>query len=126
MQSAERPLSPHAGIYRWQVTNSLSILHRATGLALSLGLLVFVYWLVALASGAETYASVQAFYSGAWFKPPLVGWCFCFFFHLANGIRHLFWDVGLGFSHAQIRAGGWAVVIAAVAATAIFSLIVIL
>jgi succinate dehydrogenase cytochrome b subunit len=126
MQSGERPLSPHAGIYRWQVTNSLSILHRVTGIALSLGLLVFVCWLIALASGAETYAGVHAFYSGAWFKLPLVAWCFCFFFHLANGVRHLFWDVGLGFSHTQIRASGWTVVIAALAATAIFSLIVIL
>ncbi len=126
MQSAERPLSPHMGIYRWQVTNGLSILHRATGLALTLGLLVFVCWLVALASGADAYARVHAFYASPLFKLPLVGWSFCFFYHLANGIRHLFWDVGLGFSHAQIRTGGWTVVGAAVLATAVFSLVVIL
>jgi len=126
MQSAERPISPHMGIYSWQVTNGLSILHRLTGLALTLGLLVFVCWLVALASGADAYADVYAFYASPWFKLPLAGWAFCFFYHLANGIRHLFWDVGLGFSHAQIRAGGWTVVIAAVVATVVFSLVVII
>lgn len=125
MQSAERPVSPHLGVYRWQVTNGLSILHRATGLALSLGLLVFVCWLIALASGPQAYAGVHAFYASGWFKLPLVGWSFCFFFHFANGIRHLCWDAGVGFSHAQIRAGGWTAVIVAVAATLIFSLIAI-
>lgn len=126
MQGAERPISPHAGIYSWQVTNTLSIVHRASGMALSLGLLVLVSWLTALASGAEAYADVHAFYAGAWFKLPLVGWIFCFFYHLANGVRHLFWDMGLGFSHAQIRTGGWTVVIVAVVATAVFSLVVML
>jgi succinate dehydrogenase / fumarate reductase cytochrome b subunit len=120
MTTVQRPVSPHM-VYRWQITNTLSILHRMTGVMLTVGLLVLTYWLIALASGPQVYASVHAFYAGAWFKLPLVGWAFCFFFHLANGIRHLFWDLGRGFGHAEIRASGWAVVGAAVFATAAYS-----
>lgn len=125
MAGVERPVSPHAGIYRWEITNTLSILHRLTGIALSAGLLVVVCWLVALASGPETYARVHEFYSAAWFKVPLLGWTFCLFYHLANGIRHLFWDLGLGFGHAQIRASGWAVVGVAVIAAGAYGALAI-
>ena len=55
MPARTRPLSPHLQIYRWQIGNSLSILHRLTGLALSLGLLALSYWLIALAGGEQTY-----------------------------------------------------------------------
>ena len=126
MAGVERPVSPHAGIYSWEITNTLSIVHRLTGLALTAGLLVLVCWVAALASGSDAYARVHAFYAAPWFKLPLIAWAFCFFFHLANGIRHLFWDVGLGFGHAQIRASGWAVVIAAIAATSAYSALAIL
>lgn len=126
MDGVERPLSPHLGIYRWQITNSLSILHRMTGLFVSIGALVLVCWLVALASGPEAYAGVQGWYGSGWFKAPLIGWSFCFFYHLANGVRHLCWDAGAGFERAQIRAGGWAVIVFAVLATAAYSMLAIL
>lgn len=125
MDPVERPLSPHLDIYRWQVTNTLSIVHRATGVFMSVGALVLVYWLVALASGPEAYANVQTLYASGWFKLPLIGWAFCFFYHLANGVRHLVWDIGLGFEPAAIRAGGYLVVAVAVLATAAFSLLAI-
>lgn len=125
MDPAQRPLSPFM-MYRWQITNSLSILHRATGVFLALGALVLVCWLVALASGPETYERVFAFYSGSWFKLPLMAWAFCFFYHLANGVRHLFWDVGLGFEPAQIYVGGYLVVAFAVVATAAVSFLAII
>jgi succinate dehydrogenase / fumarate reductase cytochrome b subunit len=121
MDGVERPLSPHLGVYRWQITNTLSILHRATGLFLGIGALVLVCWLVALASGPAAYENVHAWYSSGWFKLPLAGWSFCLFYHLANGIRHLFWDAGAGFEPAQIRIGGWLVVVFAVVATAGYS-----
>jgi len=121
MDGQERPLSPHLQVYRWQITNTLSILHRFTGLMLSLGLLVLTCWLIAIASGADAFAGVQALYASAWFKLPLAGWAFCFFYHLANGIRHLAWDVGYGFEHHVIRAGGWAVVVFAVIATLVYT-----
>ena len=120
MDGLERPLSPHLGVYRWQITNTLSILHRGTGLCLSIGGLVLVCWLVALASGPAAYGRVQAWYASEWFKLPLAGWSFCFFYHLANGVRHLFWDAGAGFEPARIRLGGWLVVAFAVLATAAY------
>ena len=122
MDGRERPLSPFWN-YRWQITNTLSILHRATGVALSAGLLVLTCWLLAIASGVDAFADVQALFGSAWFKLPLAGWAFCFFYHLGNGIRHLAWDIGLGFEHSQIRAGGWAVVVFAVVATAAYALL---
>jgi len=125
MDRLDRPLSPHLQVYRWQVTNTLSILHRATGVALSAGLVVLVWWLVALASGPDYYAMVREVITAPWFKLPLIGWSFCFFYHFANGIRHLVWDVGYGFERSQIRVGGWLVFIAAVLVTLVYAAIAI-
>ena len=61
MRSADRPLSPHLQIYRWQLTSVLSILHRAAGIALSAGAILLVWWLVAAATGPETYDGVEDF-----------------------------------------------------------------
>ena len=119
MLGPERPLSPFL-IYRWGVTNGLSILHRATGVFLSLGLLILACWLLALASGSDAYAGIVGFYSGAWFKLLLSAWAFCFFYHLANGIRHLVWDAGYGFEPGQVKVGGIAVVVFALVATVLY------
>lgn len=124
MDRVERPLSPHATLYRWQITNTLSILHRLTGVFLSVGALVLVGWLMALAGDPSSYP--EPLFASALFKLLAVAWTFCFFYHLGNGVRHLFWDVGLGFEHGQIRAGGWAVVAFAVIASAAYTLIAIL
>ena len=116
---ASRPLSPHLQIYRRQITSVLSISHRATGLALSAGTLLLVWWLVALARGPEAFASAQGLV-GSWVgRILLLGWTFSLFFHLANGIRHLFWDAGYGFEIKTTTASGWAVVVASVALTLI-------
>jgi len=110
--SAERPLSPHLQIYRPQLTSVLSILHRFTGLALSVGTLLLAWWLVALASGEDSFNAAQGFV-GSWLgKLLLLGWSFAVFFHLANGIRHLFWDAGYGFAIKTTYASGWTVVAA--------------
>jgi succinate dehydrogenase / fumarate reductase cytochrome b subunit len=125
MDRAERPLSPHVFHYRWGITMTLSILHRMTGVVLSIGLLVLVCWLTALASGEGAYERVRSFYSVVWFLPLYIGWVFSFFYHLANGVRHMCWDVGVGFESNQIQIGGWLVVIVAIAATAAFSAVVV-
>ena len=125
MDRVERPLSPHLQVYRPQITSVLSILHRATGVALSLGLIVLVYWLLRLASGPAAYAQAQELLGSGLLKLCYAGWAFCFFYHFANGIRHLVWDLGLGFENHQISLGGWIVVVFAAAATLIFSLTVI-
>jgi succinate dehydrogenase / fumarate reductase cytochrome b subunit len=125
MHGVSRPLSPHISVYRWQITMALSSLHRITGGLLSLGAFALAVWLVALASGSSAYAQVRDAYASGWFKVLLIGWAFCFFFHLANGVRHLAWDTGAGFERGRIRATGWAVVVFAVAATAVFSALAI-
>lgn len=120
MDRVERPLSPHLQVYRPQMTSVLSVLHRATGIALSAGVVVLVYWLVALASGSAAYDAAAAILGSGWLKFCYAGWSFCFFYHLANGIRHLAWDIGLGFEMNQINASGWFVLIVASIATAAF------
>jgi succinate dehydrogenase cytochrome b subunit len=125
MHAVQRPLSPY-WIYRWQITMWLSSLHRITGLLLSLGAVALAAWLIALAGGAASYADAQQVFGSGWFKLPLVGWTFCFFFHLANGVRHLFWDAGLGFDRARIQSSGWAVVVVTLVATAAFTVLAIL
>lgn len=119
MESPKRPLSPFL-IYRWGVTNTLSIVHRLTGVYLTLGFFFLAGWLLALAGGPDRFASAAAVYGSAWFKLLLAGWAFCFFYHLANGVRHLVWDAGRGFGHGAIKAGGIAVVVFAVVASVFY------
>jgi succinate dehydrogenase / fumarate reductase cytochrome b subunit len=107
-------------VYRWGISNSLSILHRATGVFMSLGLLVLSCWLIAAAISNDAYAAVMDLYGSGWFRVPLAGWAFCFFYHLANGVRHLAWDAGFGFERSSIRSSGIAVVVFAVVATAAY------
>ena len=120
MRGAERPLSPY-WIYRWQITMWLSSLHRITGLFLSLGAVVLAAWLTTLASGPDAYAELQTFVGAGWFKLLLVGWTFCFFYHLVNGLRHLVWDLGYGFEKSHIQASGWTAIAVTVLATAAFA-----
>ena len=114
---AARPLSPHLQVYRWTLTMTLSILHRATGVALSVGLLLLVCWLAAAAAGAERYAALRDFLEGPIGPALLIGWTFALTLHLANGVRHLFWDMLFGLDMPQARASGWAVWAFAIAAT---------
>jgi succinate dehydrogenase cytochrome b subunit len=117
MRSADRPLSPHLQIYRWQLTSVLSILHRATGVALSAGTILLVWWLVAAASGPEAYEGVQEFL-GSWVGLLLLfGWTVSLFYHLCNGIRHLVWDTGHALDLGSTYLGGWVVVGATAALT---------
>jgi succinate dehydrogenase / fumarate reductase cytochrome b subunit len=117
MPARARPTSPHLGIYQWQIGNSLSIVHRLTGLALSLGLLALCYWLVSLAGGAQAYAQAAKLFASPAGLFGLVGWTFAFLYHLLNGVRHLFWDAGYGFERAQRHASGWFVVAGSMALT---------
>ena len=118
MRSADRPLSPHLQIYRWQLTSVLSILHRATGVVLSAGAILLVWWLVAAASGPEAYEGVEDFL-GSWIGLLLLfGWTVSLFYHLCNGIRHLVWDTGHALDLKSTYVGGWTVV----AATAVLAL----
>ncbi len=117
MNKASRPLSPHLTIYRWPITMTLSILHRVTGVALSVGLIVLTVWLLALSIGAPAYGQVADLLESIVGRLLLIGFSFAFFFHLCNGIRHLFWDLGKGFEMRQVNASAWAVVVASSALT---------
>ena len=123
MNKTSRPLSPHLSIYRWPITMTLSILHRGTGVALSLGLVALVVWLESIAGGAGSYQVFLEWMDTSVGKLLLLGWSFAFFFHLANGIRHLFWDAGLGFELDQARVSAWLVVVASILMTAVYWLL---
>jgi succinate dehydrogenase / fumarate reductase cytochrome b subunit len=113
MAQRARPLSPFMH-YRWQYTNTLSILHRITGVLLSLGFLLLVYWLAAAAAGPERYAAARDTLASPLLQVVWFGSAFAFCHHLLNGIRHLFFDLGHGFELATARASGRAVALGAV------------
>jgi len=120
MSNNDRPLSPHLSIYRWPITMTLSILHRATGLALSVGLIVLVAWLFGAASDDASYSLILAALDSVPGRVWLIGWSFAFFFHLSNGIRHLVWDAGFGFEKHQANASAWFVLVLALILTTAF------
>jgi succinate dehydrogenase / fumarate reductase, cytochrome b subunit len=113
MAQPERPLSPFLH-YRWQYTNTLSILHRLTGVLLSGCFFLLVYWLAAAASGPEAYAGALRCFGSPLTQLVLLGGLLSFCYHLLNGVRHLFFDAGYGFELKTARKSGWAVAIAAV------------
>ncbi|PZN28510.1 MAG: succinate dehydrogenase, cytochrome b556 subunit [Proteobacteria bacterium] len=124
MATHERPLSPHLQVYRWQYTMALSILHRITGVTLSVGALLLVYWLSAIAAGAAAYERAAAFFAHPLMRVLLVAFSFCFFYHFANGVRHLVWDLGIGLERRQARLSGRVAISVAVALTIAFWLVV--
>jgi len=114
---SNRPLSPHLQVYRPQLTSVLSILHRATGIALSVGALYLAIWVMYAAGGARGYEAFQSFNASILGRILLGGWLFSAFYHLCNGIRHLFWDAGYGFELRDAYRSGWIVVVVALIAT---------
>ncbi len=96
MTTIKRPTSPHLQIYKWGAHMTLSILHRASGVALGGGTLLLAWWLIALASGPDEYALFQTCMSSILGKTVLLGFTLALMLHLCNGIRHLFWDMGRG------------------------------
>jgi succinate dehydrogenase / fumarate reductase cytochrome b subunit len=115
----DRPLSPHLQIYRPQITSVLSITHRASGLVLSAGAVLLVLWLVAAASGERGFAIAQECAGSAPGYLFLFAFSLALFYHLLNGIRHLFWDMGAGFELETVTRTGWAVVVGTVLLTGI-------
>ena len=116
----ERPLSPHLQVYNmFQITSMLSILHRGAGVFLSLGSPLLVFWLVSIAAGHDSYERWVDFSSFFLIKLFMLGWTFAVFYHLSNGIRHLFWDVGHGYELESLRKSGYAVLASATVLTLI-------
>lgn len=113
----ERPLSPHLQVYRWQITMTMSILHRATGVALAVGAFGLVWWLLALASGPEMHADFSEASRSVLGAIVLAGFTFCLVYHFLNGIRHLLWDTGWGLDIPKLYATGWTVLVLATVGT---------
>lgn len=118
MTTQQRPLSPHLQVYRWQITMTMSILHRATGVALAIGALGLACWLLAVAAGGESYAFMATLLGSAFGQLALAAFSACLVYHLLNGLRHLLWDVGYGYEIPKLYATGWTVAVLAVAITA--------
>ena len=110
-RTVQRPLSPFMfpRWYRFQITSTLSILHRITGIGLALGSVVLACWLIAVAAGGELFAATHAFIASPVGTLLLFLWSIAFFYHLCNGIRHLAWDAGYGFELRQAYRSGYAV-----------------
>jgi succinate dehydrogenase / fumarate reductase cytochrome b subunit len=111
MPSRERPLSPHLQVYRWQITMVMSILHRATGVALAVGIFGLAWWLLALAKGGETFAHAAALVASPIGLLFLFAFSLSLVYHLLNGIRHLLWDAGWGYEIPDVYRSGWTVAV---------------
>jgi succinate dehydrogenase / fumarate reductase, cytochrome b subunit len=97
----ERPLSPHLQIYRLTLTMMMSVAHRATGAVLYIGTLLFVWWLIAVATGPNAYATVQWFMGSPIGMLILFGYTWALIHHMLGGLRHLIWDAGYGFGPVE-------------------------
>ena len=119
MSTKNRPLSPHLSAYKFNIGSTMSIMHRLTGVAMSVGTLLLDSWLIATASGPQGYDHFASIAGSLLGKLAIAGWVFGFYYHFANGIRHLFWDAGKGFELSQARASGITVALLSGLATVI-------
>ena len=114
-----RPLSPHLQIYKPQITSILSIFHRLTGISLSIGSFIIVAWIVSLSMGMESYSNFMSIVDNWFIQTIIFGFAFALFYHFSNGIRHLFWDAGLGFELKSVYVSGSIVVLNAIILTSL-------
>ncbi len=119
MANRERPLSPHLQVYRWQITMTMSILHRASGIILVVGAFALAWWLLAVAAGGDAYLNAAACLASPLGKLVLLGFSLALVFHLLNGIRHLLWDIGWGFEIPEVYRSGYTVGVLTVVLTAL-------
>lgn len=111
-RTVRRPMSPHLQVYRPQITSMLSIFHRVTGVALSAGTFLLVWWLVAAATSDSAFGMVSAVLHSWIGHLVLFGWTAALWYHFCAGLRHLVWDAGYGYELHQVHASGRAALIA--------------
>lgn len=114
----ERPLSPHLQVYKPQMTSVLSITHRATGVALIVGTIFLGAIVIAAAMGETHYDMIMGYANTLVGKIILLGWTWSLYYHLCNGIRHLFWDMGYLFKIQNANRAGYVVLLSSVILTA--------
>ncbi len=118
--SRERPLSPHLTVYKLPLTGAMiSITHRLTGVFLLAGAFIFVWWLGSIARGPEACRCIFDFLSSFIGKAFLLAWTAAFYLHFMNGIRHLFWDAGFGYSKGAVHKSGIFIIIGTIVLTAV-------
>jgi succinate dehydrogenase / fumarate reductase cytochrome b subunit len=115
--NTKRPLSPHLQIYKPQLTSILSITHRFTGVILSMFSILIPFSLLFISFGADYYQLFLLILDHIIIKIILFGTLFSLAFHLSNGIRHLFWDMGLGLSINNSYRSGYLVILVSIALT---------
>ena len=121
---AERPLSPHLQIYRWQIPMLTSILSRVTGNALIVSAVLVVWWLLAAATSAEYFALADAVLT-SWFGDIVMTLSVLgLWYHYLTGLRHLYYDAGKGLDIPTAEMLGWACLIGSVVLTALTVIIV--
>lgn len=116
-KNSTRPLSPHLTIYKPQITTVLSITHRATGIALYFSAWLFAAWIII--SAYSPCDCLNSFIRSGVGQAGLVLVSMALFYHLFNGIRHLFWDIGKGYSLRAVTLSGWSVIILTIVTTII-------
>ncbi len=116
----ERPTSPHVSVYRiFRYTLFTSFFNRITGIGLSVGLILLVYWLMAIASGSHSYQRASEVLSSGILKVVYAGLIVAFSYHLVAGIRHLVWDTGRGLERAQSKRSAGVVIAVSIVLTLI-------
>ncbi len=117
--SSSRPLSPHLSVYRFHFSMALSILHRASGVAMTGALIIFIAWLWTAAYDAESFDCITGLLRTPVGIALSVAASFVFFFKCATGLRHLWWDTGRGFAISSIDTSGRLAIFGAVLLTAL-------
>jgi len=113
----ERPLSPHLQVYKLPMTAKMSISHRISGVILTFGLIALAGWIIAAATGEEAYKWMMGYIQHPLAQMVFLGWAFVLFYHMGNGFRHLFWDLGIGITEKAAQKTGAAVLLFAALAT---------
>ena len=101
--NSNRPISPHLQAYKLPLTGIISITHRITGVLLSVGLIVIIYILSAMAGGADNYAAMKQMMNSWLIRLLYWGFIYALFFHLCHGVRHLIWDAGRSFDRETLN-----------------------
>ena len=118
-RTVERPLSPHLGIYRMQITMLMSIMHRITGGALYFGTILLAAWLVSAAMGERAFAAVNEVFGHPLGKLVLFGYTWAVAHHMLGGMRHLLWDTGRAMDIRSADILGWLTILGSLSLTVI-------